>query len=66
MQPGSIPLRTVGVEHLAPIHHVALAAVLLDQLVDVIAVLAVALGAFDAEPISKKEEPRGLAGPGAL
>jgi hypothetical protein len=43
-----ITLRAVGVKHLAPFHHVAHAAVLLDQLVDVIAALAVALGALDA------------------
>jgi hypothetical protein len=43
-----IPPGTVGVQHLAPFHQVALAAVPLDQPVNVIAALAVALGAFDA------------------
>jgi hypothetical protein len=44
----AVALRAVSVEHFPPFHHVAVAAVFLDQLVDVIAALAVALGAFDA------------------
>jgi hypothetical protein len=51
MEPGSISPGAVGVQHLAPFHHVALAAVFLDELVDVIAALAVALGALDAENV---------------
>jgi hypothetical protein len=39
--------RAIRVEHLAPIDMLAIAAVFLDQLVDVIAALAVALGAFE-------------------
>ena len=37
--------------HRTPRWHVAIAAVFLDKLVDVIAALAVALGAFDAEHV---------------
>jgi hypothetical protein len=47
----AVTLRAVGVEHFPPFHHVAVAAVFLDQLGDVIAALAVALGAFDAEHV---------------
>ena len=36
MQLGRVALRAVSVEHFPPFHHVALAPVLLDQLVDVI------------------------------
>ena len=60
-----IPPGTVGVWHLAPFHQVAHAAVLLDQLVNVIAALAVALGAFDAHtsslPSPKMREMRAIA-----
>ena len=41
----------VAVELLLPFHHVGLAAVFLDQLCDVIAALARALGAFDAKHV---------------
>jgi hypothetical protein len=47
MQAVCITLRAISVEHLPPFHHVAHVAVLLDQLVDVIAALAVGLGAFE-------------------
>src|SRR5262245_34411143 len=50
MYPG-IPLRAIAVEHFAPDHQVALAAVLLDQLSHAVAALAVALGALDAQHI---------------
>jgi hypothetical protein len=43
--------RTVAVELFLPFHHVALAAVFRDQLMDVIAALAGALGAFDAKHV---------------
>jgi hypothetical protein len=43
--------QVAAVEHLAPFHHVAIATVFLDQPLDVIAALAVALGAFDAEHV---------------
>jgi hypothetical protein len=46
-----IPPGTVSVQHLAPHHQVSLATVLLDQLVDVVAALAVALGALDEEHV---------------
>jgi hypothetical protein len=48
---GRVALRAISVEHFPPFHQVAHAAVLLDQLVDVIAALAVALGAFDAKHV---------------
>jgi hypothetical protein len=44
------PLQAVEFQLRQPFHHVALAAVSLDQLVEVIAALA-ALGAFDAEQV---------------
>jgi len=44
----AVSLRAVSVEHFPPFHHVALAPIFLDQLVDVIAALSVALGTFDA------------------
>jgi hypothetical protein len=50
MQAVCIALRAVSVQHFPPFHQVALAPVLLDQL-DVIAALAVALGALDAENV---------------
>src|SRR5262245_40185092 len=50
MYPG-IPLRAIAVEHFAPDHQVALAAVLLDQLSHAVAALAVALGALDAQHV---------------
>jgi hypothetical protein len=46
-----IALRAVSVEHFPPFHDVTVAAVLLDQLVDVIAAFAVALGAFDTKHV---------------
>jgi hypothetical protein len=51
MQAVCIALRAVSVEHFPPFHHVAVAVISLDQLVDVIAALAVALGAFDAKHV---------------
>ena len=48
MQAVCVALRAISVEHFPPFHYVALAPIFLDQLVDVIAALAVALGAFDA------------------
>ena len=50
-QLGRVAFRAISVEHFPPFHHVALAAAFLDQLVDVIAALAVALVAFDAEHV---------------
>jgi hypothetical protein len=47
----AVALRTIAVELLLPFHHVAFATVFLDQLVNVIAALAVALGAFDPEHV---------------
>jgi hypothetical protein len=44
-----LPLQAVEFQLCQPFHHVAVAAVFLDQLVDVIAALAVAFGALDAE-----------------
>jgi hypothetical protein len=46
-----IALRTVAVELLLPLHHVALAAVLLDQLRYLPAALPIALSAFDAQHV---------------
>jgi hypothetical protein len=46
-----VTLRAISVEHFPPFHHVAIAAVFLDHPLDVIAALAVALGAFDAEHV---------------
>src|SRR5262245_10069236 len=46
-----VAARTVAVELLPPFHHVALAAVFLDELGDAVAPLASALGAFDAQRI---------------
>jgi hypothetical protein len=43
--------RTVAVELLLPFHHVGLAAIFLNELMDVIAALAGALGAFDAKHV---------------
>ena len=60
-----ITVRAVAVELFLPLHHVALASVLLDQFVDVIPALAAALGAFDAEHVelalnvAEREEGRG-------
>ena len=51
MQAVCIALRTVAVELFFPLRHVSLAPVLLDQPVDVIAALAVAFGALDAEHV---------------
>jgi hypothetical protein len=48
---GRVALQAISVEHFPPFHQVAIAAVFLDQLVDVIAALAVALGALDAEHV---------------
>jgi hypothetical protein len=41
----------VAVELFFPFHHVCLAAVFLDELADVVAALASAFGAFDAEHV---------------
>jgi hypothetical protein len=58
MQPVCIALRAVSVEHFPPFHHVAVAAVFLDQLVGVIAALPVALvGALDAEHVERQHLP---------
>ena len=46
-----VAARTVAVELLLPFHHIAVAAVLRDQLVHLIAALACAFGAFDAQHI---------------
>jgi hypothetical protein len=43
--------RTVAVELLFPFHQIALAAIFLDEFMDVIAALAGALGAFDVEHV---------------
>src|SRR5260221_6656310 len=45
------PLGTIAVELLFPFHHVALAPVFFDQLVDMVAALAAALRAFDAQHV---------------
>src|SRR5215510_7648994 len=46
-----VSLGAVAVEHFLPLHHVAAAAVFLDQAGDVVAPLAVASGTFDAEHV---------------
>src|SRR5262249_25971898 len=46
-----VAARTVAVELLPPFHHICLAAVFRDQLVHLIAALARALAAFDAQHI---------------
>jgi hypothetical protein len=51
MQAVCIALRAISVEHFPPCHHVAVAPISLDQLVNVVAALAVAFGAFDAEHV---------------
>jgi hypothetical protein len=43
--------RTVSVKLFLPLHHVCLAAVFLDQPVDVVQASAAALGTFDAEHV---------------
>jgi len=52
VQLGRVALRAISVEHFPPFRQVTLAAVFLDQLVDVIAALAVALGAHSSRSTS--------------
>ena len=46
-----VAARTVAVELLPPLHHIAVAAVFRDELVHLVATLARASGAFDAQDI---------------